>query len=383
MKKIGIATFYTAINYGVHLQAYALKEAIEQGGYGAQIINYPHHLEKSAQQDGKIKKYLGKITNVMTPHGIRRYFFMKKFRASEAENSKKKAFRAFSKEKFNLSEYCDTLSDVEKIKTDLDACVCGSDQIWNPHYTACNPFFFLRFMPENARIAYAPSIGVSEIPEEYEKTYKEYLGGFSSLSARETTACDTVKKLTGRECENVVDPTLLHSADFWDKLAKESEITGEYALLYFLGFSDVHKKVIDKIAQTGIKIVNIPICYETASDKRLTQIHASIEEFLSLVKNAKYVFTDSFHGAAFAVNYKKNFYSVNRSDTKYSLNSRTADFLRKISLENRIIDKSNVSDVSFDEIDYSKVQELLEAWKKDSLEYLYSALGKATEEQDA
>ncbi|MBP5245984.1 MAG: polysaccharide pyruvyl transferase family protein [Clostridia bacterium] len=383
MKKIGIATFYTAINYGVHLQAYALKEAIEQGGYGAQIVNYPHHLQKEAKENSKIKKYLGKITNVMTPHGIKRYFFMKNFRRSEAENAKKKSFKKFSAENFNLTEYCDKYSDVENICGSFDAFVCGSDQIWNPHYTACNPFFFLRFAPEKGRIAYAPSIGVSEIPKEYEENYKKYLGEFASLSSRESSACDTVQKLTGRECKTVVDPTLLHSGDFWDKLSEKCDIEGDYALLYFLGFSDTHKKIIEKIASQGLKIVNIPICYETASDARLIQKHASIGEFLSLMKGAKYVLTDSFHGAAFAVNYKKNFYSVSRSDTKFSLNSRTADFLRKITLENRIIDKSNVSDVSFDEIDYSKVQELLEAWKKDSLEYLYSALGKATEEQDA
>ena len=150
-------------------------------------------------------------------------------------------------------------------------------------------------------------------------------------------------------------------------------------LLYFLGYSPLHKKVIHRLKTlTNIQIINIPICYETASSESFLQVHASVEQFLTLISKAKFVLTDSFHGVAFSVNFRKNFYAVSRNDTKVSLNSRIVDFLDRISLKDRVINADNVSDYQLSEIDYSEPDRLLSSWVKESKEYLSSSLAEAT-----
>ena len=381
MKNVGIVTFYTAINYGVHLQAFALQEAVSQMGYESVIVNYPHH-KANIEKDGILKRLfskLKKINRLASPDGIKRFLYMRKFRNSEAELEKKKSFQLFTNTRFRLTPRCESMQDVIEKTEGCSSFICGSDQIWNPNYTECNPVFFLQFAPKNTRIAYAPSVGVSSIPKELSGKYKEFLDGFLHISARESTGASLISNLTGHKCLTVVDPTLLHDTEFWNHLSSDQVRGEEYVLIYFLGFSPLHKKVIDRLKTlTSIKIVNIPICYETASDKSFEQVHASIAQFLSLIRDAKFVLTDSFHGVAFSVNYRKNFYAVSRNDTKYSLNSRIADFLNKISLNDRVIYNDNVSDYKMSEIDYSETDELLCSWVNESKEYLSSSLAEAT-----
>lgn len=385
MKKIGIVTFYTAVNYGVRLQALALQEAIKLQGYDAVIINYPHHKTHDTKMSKwdrwlKIKE---RIRHLLSPNGVRRYLFMKRFRKSEDEKGKRKSFKLFSENNLCLTIPCETYKDVVDQSVEFDACICGSDQIWNPNYTECNPVFFLRFVDNEKRISYAPSIGVSEIPKQYVGVYSEFLGEFASLSAREKTASEIVKDLTGRECRTVVDPTLLHGPDFWNRFSFDCCIKEDYILIYFLGYSPLHKKVVSRLETlTNLKILNIPICYETATCSRFTQIHASPEQFLSLVRDAKYVLTDSFHGVAFSVNYRKDFFAVSRNDTKYSLNSRIFDFLGAISLSDRIITTINASDYLLTKIDYLVPENLLEKWVSDSKDYLKSSLSEALNNGD-
>ena len=63
----------------------------------------------------------------------------------------------------HLSPVCRSRGDLRKISGRYDLLLCGSDQIWNPVWL--NPAYFLDFAePSKTRIAYAPSLGVSTVP---------------------------------------------------------------------------------------------------------------------------------------------------------------------------------------------------------------------------
>ena len=61
--------------------------------------------------------------------------------------------------------------------------VAGSDQIWNPYIfqdKQFDPSFLLGFVREGRRIAYAPSLGVPELPEDKAEELRRFLTPFSA-----------------------------------------------------------------------------------------------------------------------------------------------------------------------------------------------------------
>lgn len=51
-----------------------------------------------------------------------------------------------------------------KVGEIYDKFVCGSDQVWCTTTTYVDPLMYLRFAPQEKRIAYAPSLGRDYIP---------------------------------------------------------------------------------------------------------------------------------------------------------------------------------------------------------------------------
>ena len=93
-----------------------------------------------------------------------------------------------------------------------DVYVAGSDQIWNPYIfqdKQFDPSFLLGFVREGRRIAYAPSLGVPELPEDKAEELRRFLTPFSALSVREKRGQVLLREAAGREAWVVLDPTLL------------------------------------------------------------------------------------------------------------------------------------------------------------------------------
>jgi hypothetical protein len=102
-------------------------------------------------------------------------------------------------------------------------------------------------------------------------------------------------------------------------------------------------------------------------------------EFLNLIKHAKYVCTDSFHGCVFSTIFEKNFYAFKRfSDLdKMSTNTRVTGLLNKFELLGRLVEEYD--EICLDSIDYSKVNEKVEEFRDYSLNFLTSALKQNNE----
>ena len=382
-KKVGIATLHTAINYGVYLQAYAMQRKVEDFGYDAEIIHYVKRTESgsSSSKSSKIKRLL------LHPIKTKKIIDNKVMKSGENFSRRSFAFSKFASKNFNLTRLCNDMNDAEEIAKKYDACVCGSDQIWNPVHTDCNPYYFLQFVPAEKRIAYAPSVACETIPEKYLEDFKNYISSFSSISVRESSGASLVEKITGRKCENTVDPTLLYDKNFWNEFAYPERLEKEpYVFCYFLGGTEIHKKALNKIEkELGKKIVISPFDYEINSLKKGEKIYADIKEFLTLVRDADFVLTDSFHGMAFSVNFRKNFAVVKRADTDAGKHTRVNDFLSKIKLADRIVTDENLQDFKFSEINYEESGKILEEWVKSSSDYFENSLKKVlkkTEEKE-
>lgn len=373
-KTVGIATLHTAINYGVYLQAYALQEKIRSFGYDTQIINYDKRVDRE-----KKKTSVERLSTFWShAKGFREIVERKRFNNKAECQKRAREFERFSNERFTLSPYCSNCDDVRTFAQEkYAACVCGSDQIWNPNHTKMNPFYFLDFVSSDKKIAYSPSVSCVSVPHQYKEDFFKKVEDFRFVSTREKTGSNIIEKELGISCPTVVDPTLLFDRDFYDKIACKEKIEKEpYVLCYFLDYSPLHQRAVQAIKDKyGMKTVVIPNAPQVYNEIEGEKIFASVEEFLSLVGNADFVLTDSFHGTSFSVIYKKPFYSIKNYGNEGKF-TRIFDFLSEIGLEDRIITNEKIDNLTVSKTDYSEAEDKLKKWAAFSEKYLENALSE-------
>ena len=173
-----------------------------------------------------------------------------------------------------------------------------------------------------------------------------------------------VKEHTSVPVQQVIDPTLLLSSEDYDKIAEKRLIKEKYLLLYARRYNPEMTAYAEKIAsENGWKIVEISL-RATNADKHRMFYEAGVEEFLSLVKYAEYVVTNSYHGMIFSVQYSRPFVIFSREQC----NTKILELLNIFGLENRLMTK--MKDVKLSDINYSEVHQRIDTKRQNSLEFL-------------
>ena len=96
------------------------------------------------------------------------------------------------------------------------------------------------------------------------------------------------------------------------------------------------------------------------------------EKFLSLVRNASFVISNSFHAVAFSIIFQKDFVVFNRS---YKINTRMRDLLRSIGQEPLLIlDETMLQQHQIKTIDFELIEKKLNVLITTSKKYLKTAL---------
>lgn len=372
-KKVGMLTFHNAINYGAILQAYALQYSIIKMGYDAEIIDYVWNNKKiqnvvlnDSSLKSKIKKMLIKIYN-----------FIGSFLLKNNNKKKEKLFNEFRKEFIKISK--DTYHEKDFCNKNFcyNAFVTGSDQVWNPYRYDIN-IYGLSFVDKNINtISYAASMGLAVIPKDKEKIMYDALKNVKHVSCREYNGSVSLSKLLGRNVETVLDPTLLLNVDDWSKIVDDSKINKKYVLCYFLGTQNYHRQVAYNIAEkNNYELIIIPTSVRDYFCKGTKVKCCGPKEFIKLFLNASFVCTDSFHGTAFSVNFNKPFYTFAKRDFKdlTSTSARINDFLGLLELSDRLLTPESNIDYGVAEINYDKVNKIVERERKKSLDFLLSSL---------
>jgi len=358
--KIGILTIHTAFNYGAMLQAYALQIAIIRLGYDVQIIDYyPKEVEKT--------NFMRNITP--NPRQIVKYIYA---RINPNVQKKINRFNAFRNRMQLTSRYFDR-NELYLNPPSFDAYMVGSDQVWNME-RGFDSFWFLDFVKDKLKISYASSFGTATIASEYNKKLKEQLTGFNAISVRESDGVNIIKEATGLNAIQVLDPTFLLSDGDWIKLAARRQFRGDYILAY--GFSrsiEFNKLIINVKNRYKLPVVAIAIGTHFPFDVDKCFLNVGPSEFLALFRDAKAICTDSFHGIAFSINFRKTFFSIPHA----TRNSRLDSLLSLLNLRDR--QYSNVTDIldlSVDEltINYDPLKTLMINTINDSLSFLRRSL---------
>ena len=383
MKPIGLVTCYFHHNYGSMLQAYATEMIMQQMGLPFQTIacKAPINYMKENKLLYIIKKLL--IADWKMRLGKMKIEREKKNNPVFAKNwaVRNKAFDDFANTFFHVSPYCKNREELTKMAENYSAFLVGSDQLWRTDSVE-HGYYTLEWVPDDIRkIAYSTSIGVKEVPWFQVAKNKRFMNRFDYIALREQSACDLVYKLTGRKVQVVLDPTLLFTGKQWMNIQQEEPLTdGKYIFCYLLGNNPEQREFIKQVkAKTGYKIVALQHLDEyIPSDEGFADEapYVGPREFLNYIRNAEYIFTDSFHCSVFSILYKKNFFTFSRfaEGAKQSTNTRIDNLLHIAGLENRRMTKDKTVDgvINF-KGSFNGVDDKLNALRKSSMDYLYNA----------
>lgn len=355
MKKIGIVTLNGYFNYGNRLQNYALQEVLKAHGLTVQTIRFA--------RETKIKKYFT-FLKIIKRNLVNRTNYI-------LESERQKIFLSFSNNYIVETDkiyYID--ENLDCINSEYDFLVVGSDQVWNPSMNKESSVFFLEFADKEKRIAYAPSFGVSELPDRVISDYQKWIKSIPHLSIREDDGAKIIKNLTGREVEVLVDPTLLLTKEKWLNIAKsaDNKPNEPYLLTYFLGgIPSKYKEQINKIALVrGLKVINLGDINE--SDTYRT----GPSEFIDYINDCSVFCTDSFHGAVFSILLQKPFIVYEREGA-VSMYSRIDTLLNKFDLNDRKCEEIE-NNKNFFDVDFSHTLPLLNKEREHAISFLKNAL---------
>ena len=364
MIRMGIITLTDYFNYGNRLQNYALQEAVIK--LSKNIVTETIWYKKC---DFKISKKYFNFSNIrryiFNRHGFRNFIKSGQFYYD--------VIREYNIKKFN-DKYIKSAFDFE-IKSDLntkyDYFIAGSDQVWNPAFVDLKNEF-LQFADRNKRVAYAASFGVSEIKPDKVEVVRKGLEGIDYISVREQAGAKIVKDLTGKDVPVLVDPTLLLTAEEWEKVMERPVWYHDekYILVYFLSkLPDKIRNDIKELAERyKLKIIDL-------MDRENIDYYCSPpSEFLYLIKNCSLMYTDSFHGTVFSILNKRPFVTCS-TEGVMNMVSRIDTLLSMFNLERRKITKENNYEIANPmEIEYPDVEKILNRERQRSKKFLCKAL---------
>lgn len=374
--RVGVLTHYhNSQNYGGVLQAYALCKYLNQNLACSEQINYD---------------YLGDInSNVYRSLNLfrREIIQLKKCVRSLLKNDedkklmiRKDKFKAF-REEIPHTRKSYSSKTIKKLGERYDCCIVGSDQVWNPEWF-CEPFFLTFTSKKVKRISYAASLGKQALTENQKTLYTSLLSDFDYISVREKSAAKILGELTDKTIDTLLDPTLLLEKNDWDSITPERIISDNYVFCYFLSkdiyLRELAKSFAESKGLTLVFLMHADGYCKNDLDVPCKKIYdAGPLEFLSLIKNAEYILTDSFHASVFSCIFERQFFVFGRTD-KPGMSERLLELASLFKIDKHIITAEFSNKESYmnecDDIAYEKQNDMLAQRRRDSKLFLNKAI---------
>ncbi|MDR3234868.1 MAG: glycosyltransferase [Planctomycetaceae bacterium] len=356
--KIGIMTFWGQINYGQNLQLFALSQFLKDAGHSPFLIRYyaadfavnpfpPLH----GKDDDKISMTFAQ---------------MAAFLIQSQNDLYARRIHSFIDTYLDVSEQIyHSAEELVSSPPAADIYITGSDQVWNFWGRPLEAVkdneliaYFLDFGGADVqRVAYAASFGHQTLDGGYREAFAKLLQRFSYVSVREKAAVALCTQCGVAEPEWIPDPTFLLSPErYLDILRADRKFTHPekpYILVYMVNPNQEHLNRLAALAKKQNKELKV-IGGNAASVLFIpnTTLTAGIPEFVHLVANADYVFTDSFHGTVFSLIFHRQFANL-PSPIGGKTDARFQSIFERFGISDRTADV--VSDTEFqlpEEINY-------------------------------
>jgi hypothetical protein len=356
--RIGIVTFPVdrSPNYGCVLQNYALQRVLQKLGHTPMTLRLadiaPPQTNKTLWQRCFTKKAKG-LPNQATP------------------------LRSFCEKYISFTDTINLPVKPEYLsKENFGAYIAGSDQIWRPSQTHQH---FLRYAMLDftssinvLRIAYAISFGhaVWSLPRKILfYRLRKLVSQFDAISMREDEGQEFCRQyLKINHAQLVLDPTLLLEPADYASIAPGSGAEN-HLVTYILDDTPEKRQAIDKLFQHNHFSGRCDFSIKPTDGKCQPQM----EDWLTAFKTAKLIITDSYHGTAFAILFRRPFIAIANHSRGAA---RFLSLLSRLNLTERLVSCPN--DISPEacnkHIDCDAAHALLELERQKSLSFLIQAL---------
>lgn len=365
--KTSLITRHAISNYGSLLQTIATQRLIEGLGHSCEIVDYIRSDETYRDQEKTLLKGKTYYTSFLKRSA---YLALRQPESISAG----KHFEKMQKQYLHLTKRYSSLAELEQDKPCSDIYMTGSDQTWGPVMDGSyDSAYCLSFTGDNdRRVAFAASFGRTKFTPEIEAYYKKYLSRYEAISVREDSAVQLLNAW-GIEAKQVLDPTLVVERAVWERLAKPIKLQPKkYILVYQIG----HNRKMDEYAKKAAKRAKLPLVRVSAYLHQITRggrfvYCPDVGEFLSYIKNAACLITDSFHGTAFALNFNTPFVEILPGETS----TRNMSILRLTRLTDRVLQNESDFDLATRPIDFTYANRVLAEKRRESLSVLKEMLG--------
>ena len=350
-KKTGILTLSSAQNYGAVLQCYSLCKYLNDNFSKTEIIDFTPEFIVGRyplfriETSSFVRFFKSLISSIMYyPVKLLKRIRFVKFRKIKCRYSKKNYLRVYDDDCY-------------------DQYIVGSDQVFNLELTAYEKEFFLPHIKDgNKKATYAASLVFNSLDGKQKNIKKKGLQSFNNLSFRENTGKELIKEIfPEKEVFQNIDSVFLTEKRDWEKLSRNRLFKKKYILVYTFKAFDLAYQIARHID----KDIDI-VCISDGIRTKKGVINARAvgpEEFISLIRFAEHIVTDSFHGTSFSIIFNKEFTSIPYKGTE----SRFVDLLTSFSLEDRIA--YSLEDVTNAKIDYDKVNIKIKEAVQNSYKY--------------
>ncbi|HEY9060631.1 MAG TPA: polysaccharide pyruvyl transferase family protein [Pseudobacteroides sp.] len=368
MKKVGILSMQRIANYGSFLQAYALKQLLEQQSCQVEFVDY--HVERPI-----ISEYSDRKNPIVRKlqKGLETFKY-------HAPLSHKLAFITY-KQSF-AKKYLPLLGITEKMNytPELDCLVIGSDEVFNCIQKNSNVGYSLELFGKDNRakklISYAASFGNTTLEklQEYDKIEEigELLKKFDAVSVRDKNSGSLVTTLTSKEPEYHLDPVLAYDYTGCCKIIPDMRSTEKYLILYAYSgrISDKEADWITAYAKRkNLKVYAIGGIQKCAD----RFIDCSPFEVLAYFQHAEEVITDTFHGSIFSIITHRNFVTIVRKSlgNSYGNEEKLTDLLERLGLRERIaMGITETETVLSRDIDFAAVDQIITLERERTRSYI-------------
>lgn len=353
------------LNYGAMLHSWAFLEILKrcEPVESAEIINYITPKLESFDRTSpalsyiRIHKWKSAIKSII---------------AADSYGKRLRKFNQFVADQVKVSEQFYTQQKLLASELEYDCLICESDVIWSPHFFEgrFDEVFFLAAenMKRKKKIIYAASTANADFTRENSNSFSSLIQHPDFISCRETYGTELIHECGRKDAITVLDPVLLLEAQDYEKICARRLIAKDYVLVYVpLGYDSRYQRAAHEYAKEhGLEVVEISY-YVWNNLKHKVIADAGIEDFLSLVKYADAIFTNSFHAVCFSCLFHRQFYAFERKTGR-----KTMDLCSRLGVSDHYMKIENFHECA--SIDFSKVDALINSEKHISLSWLENAL---------
>ena len=356
--KVGILSKQRVVNYGSFLQAYALRKIIEDMSHKVEFLD--------------LKPQEGKNVNYIFDEPRWKRILRGKIRGwdltkdNEFYEARQDLFINKLFPKLGLPYY-------PNFDTHYDAVLIGSDEMFN--CTEDGTFWGESMQMfgdgiESERIfSYAASFGYTTLERLKQKHLDIRVGellkkNFQTISVRDPNSANIVEAVSGIKPEMHLDPVLIYDfSRYMPKRVKHRDYIAVYGYDHRMHEKEYIDQLVSFAHSHGKKLIGVGLWQDWCDENVLLTPF----EVMAYMRDADYVFCETFHGAIFSIKFNKNFVCLTREANYNKLHG----LLEIFGLTDRLVNEGKTVDEIFNvKPDFTQANERIKKEQARTMAYL-------------